>query len=59
MIFGDCERRHIVVNYICHIDFMYLLIHKETLHIACDPCLCNGLDPEVKSIMFHSEIIHS
>ena len=59
LYFRGCERRHIVVNYVCHIDCKYSLIHKETSRIACEPCLCTGLDPEVKPIMFYSVIIHS
>ena len=43
----------IVVNYVCHIYCIFSLI--ETLHIACDPCLCTGLDPEVKSIVLFSD----
>ena len=34
LYFGDCDSRHIVVNYVCHMWTVHSLMYKETLRIA-------------------------
>ena len=42
----------LLLIYVCHMDCKYSMIHKETLRIACEPCLCTGWTQRSNQLCF-------